>query len=297
LGQRQRAPFLMPDIATAPAAFGDTDNTLYLKTATAYWNRDGAFHGQWSAPAYGMSNNDLLLRFATAVQGDPSETVETPPAPVGNIAVLLTVPNDPPQVGDTVTAPGHGEWLNDPTSYAYQWQRCNGDGCTPISGETTQSYVIAEADKGFYLSFLETASNAGGAGDPLESVTNTVECGEITTFDFTGITGDSLMNPGGEQKGFAYSDNTGRHFLGIGGSSDPDTETQPAIPGADDYTMVGPLSGLSPEDTALQIASAMLGTPSVLGAVITLEVAEVGPRDDPEDFGTGAVITVTRQGV
>jgi RHS repeat-associated protein len=72
--------------------------------------------------------------------------------------------------GGTVTA-DQGFWSNEPTSYAYQWERCSaaGNSCTPIAGATEPTYVAVAADIGHRLVVQVTASNAGGAGAPADS--------------------------------------------------------------------------------------------------------------------------------
>src|SRR4051812_12274762 len=52
-------------------------------------------------------------------------------------------------VGRTIAA-GPGIWTNSPTSYDYQWLRCDakGNGCARLSGATEQSYTVAAADEG-----------------------------------------------------------------------------------------------------------------------------------------------------
>ena len=66
-------------------------------------------------------------------------------------------------VGQTVSA-GNGGWANNPTSFAYQWQRCSssGTGCVDIAGATSKSYKLTSADAGHRLLVLVTASNADG---------------------------------------------------------------------------------------------------------------------------------------
>jgi len=75
-----------------------------------------------------------------------------------------------PIVGQTVSA-GNGSWTNTPTSYSYQWQRCdaNGNGCANISGATNKSYTIVSADGGNTLRVLVTATNADGSSQPANS--------------------------------------------------------------------------------------------------------------------------------
>jgi len=67
--------------------------------------------------------------------------------------------------GKTLTA-NVGSWTNSPTSYSYQWQRCNeaATGCTNVkSGKDAKSYDVKSADVGKRLMVLVTASNADGS--------------------------------------------------------------------------------------------------------------------------------------
>jgi hypothetical protein len=52
-----------------------------------------------------------------------------------------------------------GNWTNDPTSFAYQWNR---DGAA-IAGATSSSYTVTDADAARQITCTVTASNAGGA--------------------------------------------------------------------------------------------------------------------------------------
>jgi Subtilase family len=69
-----------------------------------------------------------------------------------------------PQEGETLSA-STGGWSGSPTSYAYQWQRCdlNGAACAPVLGGTTSSYALASADVGDTLRVVVTATNASGS--------------------------------------------------------------------------------------------------------------------------------------
>src|SRR5947199_189779 len=53
------------------------------------------------------------------------------------------------KVGATLTT-SDGMWSNSPTSFAYQWLRCNGGGkqCVSIAGATLKTYVLVAADAG-----------------------------------------------------------------------------------------------------------------------------------------------------
>jgi hypothetical protein len=73
------------------------------------------------------------------------------------------------QQGQTLTET-NGTWSNNPTSYTYQWERCDSSGnCTSIAGATSQSYVLQNSDVGYTVEVLESASNAGGTGTPVAS--------------------------------------------------------------------------------------------------------------------------------
>src|SRR5205823_7495520 len=79
------------------------------------------------------------------------------------------------QEGQTLTA-SNGSWSGGPTSYAYQWQRCNSSGgpCAAITGATAQTYTAASADVGSTLRVAVTASNSGGASSPATSAQTAV---------------------------------------------------------------------------------------------------------------------------
>ena len=70
----------------------------------------------------------------------------------------------------------NGSWSNSPTSYAYQWQDCNGSGggCANIGGATASSYTLQSSDVGDTVRAVVTASNAGGSGSADSAVTGTV---------------------------------------------------------------------------------------------------------------------------
>ena len=57
-----------------------------------------------------------------------------------------------PEVGQELTAED-GTWTNTPTSFAYQWQRCDIDAasCVVVAGATGKTYGVRAADVGFRL--------------------------------------------------------------------------------------------------------------------------------------------------
>jgi hypothetical protein len=75
-----------------------------------------------------------------------------------------------------------GAWLNDPTSFAFQWLRCPSDGgsgdgsnCAVISFATASSYTLVLADVGFTIRAQVTASNADGNGVATSNATAVVQ--------------------------------------------------------------------------------------------------------------------------
>jgi hypothetical protein len=59
-----------------------------------------------------------------------------------------------------------GPWSGSPSSYVYQWQRCDktGNACLNIAGATSANYDVKVADIGHRLGAIVTAIGAGGSG-------------------------------------------------------------------------------------------------------------------------------------
>jgi outer membrane protein assembly factor BamB len=66
-------------------------------------------------------------------------------------------------VGQQLTTT-NGIWTNDPTSYTYKWQRCDGAGrhCVDIPGATSPQYTLVAGDAGFEIRSEVRARNAAG---------------------------------------------------------------------------------------------------------------------------------------
>jgi hypothetical protein len=66
-----------------------------------------------------------------------------------------------------------GSWSNSPTSYAYQWSRCDSSGasCSDISGASSSSYTLASADVSSTIRAAVTATNAYGSASATSSQT------------------------------------------------------------------------------------------------------------------------------
>jgi len=128
---------------------GDVGSRLRLEVRAA--NGDGT-----GAPAYSDPS-------AVIVRGETPAVTRLP-------AVSGTA-----REGETLTA-DRGEWTNNPTSYAYQWQRCNAAGasCTNVPGETSTIRIITNGDVGSTLRVLVTAANAGGSSSAASAVSGVV---------------------------------------------------------------------------------------------------------------------------
>ncbi len=96
------------------------------------------------------SNYSLVAVYATAAPSPPANTV--PPAITGT-----------PAQGQTLSA-STGTWSGNPTSYTYQWRRCNtaGDNCTTILAANGQTYTLTIADLDTTIRVAVTATNTAG---------------------------------------------------------------------------------------------------------------------------------------
>lgn len=80
-----------------------------------------------------------------------------------------------PTVGQTLTAE-NGTWSNSPTSFAYQWLRCNGGGnaCVSVANGMQKTYTLVGADAGRTIRVQVTAANADGSASARSAQTAAV---------------------------------------------------------------------------------------------------------------------------
>lgn len=86
-----------------------------------------------------------------------------------------TISGDP-TVGQELTA-DPGTWSGSPTSYAFQWQRCDSDAilCFDVIGATGKTYGVRDADTNFRLAVDVTATNGKGTGTARSGLTAIVD--------------------------------------------------------------------------------------------------------------------------
>jgi hypothetical protein len=104
---------------------------------------------------------------ATNARSAPTAVVQPSAAPRNTARPSIT---GDPEAGQELTAE-EGTWTNSPTSFAYQWQRCDVDAitCVNVTGATGKTYGVRNADVGFRLRVEVTARNANGSGSALSN--------------------------------------------------------------------------------------------------------------------------------
>jgi hypothetical protein len=117
------------------------------------------------------------MRVGTVVIGVGLLVAVPASARAGDKPVITKPPTiaGPLNVGSTLTA--SAEWTgNPPPVVAWSWARCkrpNG-GCLPITGATTDTYLVPAADLGLYLRVRLQLANKHGSASALSSITTVV---------------------------------------------------------------------------------------------------------------------------
>jgi hypothetical protein len=195
-GARKTAPSntSLPTIAgtaregeTLTASSGSWSGTNPI-TFAYRWQRCNSGGGSCSnisgatSQTYKLANGDVghTIRVSvTATNGDGSGNA------VSN-ATGVVAAGQPPQNtasptisgtakdGETLTA-GNGTWSNNPTSFAYQWRRCNASGgdCSGV-GNDKSTYKLDKPDVGSTIRVRVTAKNAFGSNQATSAQTGVV---------------------------------------------------------------------------------------------------------------------------
>lgn len=150
---------------------------------------------QPSGPGYAQYGFDRDPGGPDEVTGDWSsasegafEIEEEGSVPVNSVAPAISGNK---QVGQVLSTTD-GTWSESPTGYTYQWKRNGSD----ISGETSDTYELVEADAGQAITCDVTASNGSGDGDPATSNSLTIDV-YVVYLDSIEDAGDQTTYSGG----------------------------------------------------------------------------------------------------
>jgi subtilisin family serine protease len=134
----------------------------------------------------------IYATYTTQSSTTPLPFSITPPSITGAQSQTAH-PSPEPQQGQTLTATT-GDWDYSPTSYTYQWSRCDSTGanCTSIGGASGSSYVPLSADVGSTLKIAVTATNSNGSTTAFSPPTMVVQAAPPSnTFGKTSIGGST----------------------------------------------------------------------------------------------------------
>ena len=111
---------------------------------------------------------------SSPARSEPSDVVVSSAAPLDNTA-RPTITGDA-RVGQELTA-DEGTWTGSPTSYSFQWQRCDIDAvsCVDVPGATGRSYGVRILDLGFRLRVQVVARKGSRSGTATSAPTAVVQ--------------------------------------------------------------------------------------------------------------------------
>ncbi len=207
-GKIDTAPLVVGNLVFA----GSSDGSLYALDASS-----GA--SDWSttlasgvpAPvemSYAQPLTGLGAGEGTLIVPDGSELVAFTGANVGSgMPANSTAPTvtGTPVVGQPVGA-DVGTWSGLPTSYTYQWEDCNGSGCSNISGANGESYTPTSTETGTTLEASVTATNTSGTSSavvsgPSNAIVAPPEMSQAPTISGTAVDGQTLAAEPGTWNG------------------------------------------------------------------------------------------------
>ncbi|HXR11637.1 MAG TPA: GH25 family lysozyme, partial [Gaiellaceae bacterium] len=129
--------------------------------------------GETYKPVAGDMGHALVLLVTAQGSGGTASVASPPTVAIGSAgtgSATQPVATTPPTITGTTTAGQElsssvGEWTGSPTSFSYQWRRCDATGttCTAIPGAVSSTYVLTPGDIGATLSLVVTATGPGGS--------------------------------------------------------------------------------------------------------------------------------------
>jgi iron transport multicopper oxidase len=195
-----------PGTVAVPVNNGVPTITGTVQQGQTLTEHNGSWTNQPTGFAYQWLQCDALATSCLPIAGAASQTYKLVSSDVGHTievqeiasnaagpgsaatsAATAQVPNPPPpanialptitgtsQQGQTLSE-HDGSWSNEPTTFEYQWQRCDqaGANCSP-TGVKAQTYPLGSGDVGATLRVAVIASNAGGASAAVSSAQTAV---------------------------------------------------------------------------------------------------------------------------
>jgi len=188
------APTAPPANTALPQISGTAQVGQTLTSSAGTWSGSPTGYGyQWkrcdaagancaaisgaTASSYALTTTDAAATIRVAVTATNSGgSTSATSAATAAVAATPTTTSAPantalPQLSGTAQAgqtmkTSTGTWSGSPSSYAYQWKRCDSAGanCAAITGATASSYAVASGDVGSTLRAAVSATNSGGTG-------------------------------------------------------------------------------------------------------------------------------------
>jgi hypothetical protein len=186
-----------PTNSAAPGVSGTAEQGLKLTAAVGSWSPSGLSYGyQWQVSAGGSSwanisgatastytvpgadlGDDIRVQVTGTNAYGSATAVSAAAGPVASgvpSATAAPVLRGGTQRSDVLSASA-GSWNGAGLSYSYHWQRsADGTNWTTISGATSPSYTLAQADEGDHVRILVIALNAYGSASADSSATAAV---------------------------------------------------------------------------------------------------------------------------
>ena len=200
------------------------NGSVFTDTASVSLSSDGAKTTQFPpvsaryvrvlgltrATPYGFSAWDIRVMSSASTTQAGAPVSSSAPTITGTAKTGLVLQASP------------GLWESAPTSFAYQWQRCDsaGQSCIDIGSAAETAYTVKTADEGSRIRVAVTATNAVGSGVAASAPTSSVTAATASVTN--GSFGAKLPSALGQSTGASY------YVSGSAGSdSNPGTVDRP----------------------------------------------------------------------
>jgi lysozyme len=215
-------PTGLPRVASPPTIVGTAQTAKLLAGLPGTWSggKPVTFLYQWQRcdaaggsclPIVGATSETYLpvtddvghaLVLSVTAQTIAGTAVAASPATVAVVAgggtVARPVATSLPTVSGTAQAgqtlaSSVGTWSGAPTSFTYQWRRCDASGaqCTAIAAATTSTYTLTPGDIGATISLVVTATGKGGSTSATATTTAPVAAAPVPA----AVVGSAVAQP------------------------------------------------------------------------------------------------------